>query len=308
MGEGVGGAVAVGNGPTCCKGAAKSCCQQMDDLHLENSVPPQSPQSPKRGYCQQNQTAVEPNPKRTKGGADLNDCFERLGGPKRAVVFDLDETAGAWGLGSLAYRMCRKFSKSGQEPPVDIFVDHYLKRGGARPWLSEVLQTLAQWKQIGRIDEVGIFTAASNSNGWVTFVQKCMEAYAQTPGLFQSCYTREHSPLAVTEQGARTIKDLSLVSPDAEHVVLIDDKPDYALNGYVIGVPEYLQDVCITDLKNWMISSFVEHAEQIEAIFANDAADHPPNEQDFSSDNALWNAREVLYTIFPEPVAEVAES
>lgn len=194
---------------------------------------------------------------------------------------------------------------AGKAPPAEMFVRHYLERGGARPWLRELLKTLEEWKRVGRIDEVGIFTAASNSNGWVTFLQECMEIYARTPGLFESCITRETSPLAITETGGvRTVKDLSLVSPDAEHVVLIDDKPDYALNGYVIGVPEYTQDVCITCLKEWMKVVIPTHADQIEEIFTADQASHPPNDIDFSGDDALWNAAQVLNTIFPEPVFE----
>merc|ERR1712166_1178432 len=223
--------------------------------------------------------------------------------PHRAVVFDLDETAGAWGAGSLAFNMFHKFA--GKAPPTDMFVRHYLECGGARPWLKQLLKTLEEWKRIGRIDEVAIFTAASNSNGWVTFLQECMELYAQTPGLFGSCIARENSPLAVAESGGvRTVKDLSLVSPDAEHVVLIDDKPEYALNGYVIGVPEYTQDVCITGLMEWMKTAIPTHADQIESVFAADAASHPPNDLDFRADDALWNAAQVLNTIFPEPVIE----
>ena len=216
----------------------------------------------------------------------------------RAVVLDLDETAGHWAVGSLAYRIFLKFA--GKIPPTEIFVRHYLECGGARPGLRELLKTLEEWKQIGRIDEVAIFTAATNINGWVTFLQECIEMYAGTPGLFQSCITRENSPIATTKAGGmRTIKDLSLVSPDAKQVVLIDDKPDYAINGYVIGVPEYTQDVCITALKKWMKTEIPTHANRIEATFAADHANYPPNDFDFSCDNALWNAGRVLGTVFP---------
>ena len=220
-------------------------------------------------------------------------------GKHLAVVLDLDETAGAWGVGSIAFKMCLKFD--GRAPPTDVFVHHYFECGGARPWLKELLKTLEEWKRIGRIDEVAIFTAASNSNGWVTFLKDCMELYAQTRGLFETCIARENSPRAVSESGeVRTVKDLSLVSPDAEHVVLIDDKPEYALNGYVIGVPEYTQDVCITGLMEWMKTAMPTHADQIESTFAADEAKHPPNHLDFRADCALYNAAQVLHTIFPE--------
>ena len=218
---------------------------------------------------------------------------------------DLDETAGNFALLNLAYKMFRKFA--GKAPPTDMFVRHYLECGGARPWLKPLLKTLEEWKRIGRIDEVAIFTSASNLNGWVTFLKECMELYAQTPGLFEKCLTREDAPLGFLESGGqRTVKDLSLVSPDAEHVVLIDDKPEYAVNGYVIGVPEYKQDVCITGLKEWMKTEIPTHVDQIESVFAYDAATHPLNQRDFSADDALYNAAQVLNTIFPEQPAPSA--
>ena len=92
----------------------------------------------------------------------------------------------------------------------------------------------------------------------------------------------------------RTVKDLSLLSPDAEHVVLIDDKPEYALNGYVIGVPEYTQDVDITGLEEWMKATIPAHADEIESVFADDALKHPPNGEDFSEDAALDDSIENL--------------
>ena len=99
----------------------------------------------------------------------------------------------------------------------------------------------------------------------------------------------------------RTIKDLSIVSPDPKHVVLIDDKPDYAINEYVIGVPEYTQDVCITStgLKEWMKQEIPTHADRIEAVFAANRASYQPNAFDFSCDDVLWKAGRMLRTIFP---------
>merc|ERR1711959_351071 len=149
--------------------------------------------------------------------------------PWRAVVLDLDETTGSWGLASLAYKMFLRFA--GQMPPTQLFVRHYLAVGGARPWLKEFLQTLEHWKRSGRIDEVAIFTAASNAQGWVNFLGRCMEEYAGTNQLFGRYYAREDSPLASSPTGVRTVKDLSLISEDEESVVLLDDKPEFALNG-----------------------------------------------------------------------------
>jgi len=192
----------------------------------------------------------------------------------------------------------------GQPPELLVgpFIAHYLTAGGARPHLRETLRELQQWRHDGRIDEVAIFTAASNLNGWVDFLKRCMEDFAQTPGLFGRCISREHSVQAArTKGGVRTVKDLSLLSTDANQVVLLDDKPDFAINGYVIGVPEYAQAVPASDLIQWMVTSLPQHAEQIEATFERDAFNHPPDPQDYSGDNALKGCIQVLDRIFPEP-------
>ena len=147
----------------------------------------------------------------------------------RAVVFDLDETTGAWSLMNLAFQVYLRFK--GEVPSTEMFVHHYLKRRGARPFLKSILKKMEEWKRIGRIDEVAIFTSTWNRDGWVTFLQECMELYAETPGLFKTCITcNKDSTLTFDEKsgGFRTMKDLSLVSPDAEQVVLIDDKPENA--------------------------------------------------------------------------------
>jgi len=219
--------------------------------------------------------------------------------PWRAVVLDLDETTGSWGLASLAYKMFLRFA--GQMPPTQMFVRHYLAVGGARPWLKEFLQTLELWKRSGRIDEVAIFTSASNAQGWVNFLGRCMEEYAGTDQLFGRYVAREDSPLASSPTGVRTVKDLSLISEDEESVVLLDDKPEFALNGYVIGVPEYAQDVCIQELEAEMKRVLPLFSNEIDQVFAADRKQHPPNLVNFSADNALANSLQVLSEMFPPP-------
>jgi hypothetical protein len=188
-----------------------------------------------------------------------------------------------------------------------MFVQSYLERGGARPWLRELLQTLEHWKSVDRIDEVAIFTSASNQEGWVSFLERCMEEYAGTRDLFGRCITREQSELACTSSGVRTFKDLSLISPNAETVVLLDDKPDYAMNGYVIGVPEYQQDVAIHELQRAMQDAIPAFAQEIGVVFEADRCSHPPNQLDFSKDDALRNVVQVLSQLFPEQDVDLGE-
>ena len=219
----------------------------------------------------------------------------------KCVALDLDETAGSWGLGSLAYQVWIALGQR-PEPLVRPFVDHYMAAGGARPYLRELLGELQEWQRQGRIDKVAIFTSASNLNGWVDFLKRCMEEYAQTPELFGQCLCREHAVQhARTTGGLRTIKDLSLLSSDASQVALLDDKPRYAVNGYVIGVPEYDQSVNAADLIQWMKARLPEHAEQIDATFEKDSFNHAPKPIDYSGDAALNGCIQVLMQLFPEP-------
>jgi hypothetical protein len=227
--------------------------------------------------------------------------------PWRAVVFDLDETTGSWGLGSLAFQV---FTRYGGNPSDLIvpFVAHYLEQGGARPWLRELLKGLSEWKRAGRIDEVAIFTAASNQYGWVHFLRDCMEVHAGVPGLFGRVISREDSPLVATPDGARTVKDLSLLGDSPNHLVLIDDKPQFALNGYVIGVPEYTQDVCSQMLESWIAFTLPTYAAEIQAIFAADRLKHPTKPTDFSQDTAHRDTETGLNMVFPETPSMAAQA
>lgn len=225
----------------------------------------------------------------------------------RVVAFDLDETTGSWGRGSLAYQIFTKFSGD-TTALVQPFVQLYMARGGARPWLRELLQCLAHWKRSGRIDEVAIFTAASNRDGWVSFLGHCMEVYAGTLGLFGRTLSREDCPLVVGADGIRTMKDLARLSGEASHVVLLDDKPQHAQNGYVIGVAEYCQDVAVGDLVDWMINELPCDAELIHTVFRQDSVKHPPSASDFSADTAFKDCSRVLDAVFPEAAKDVYQA
>merc|ERR1712166_28778 len=157
------------------------------------------------------------------------------GRPWRVVALDNDETMGYWGPASIIYMLW--IQRLGRTPSVTSFVDDYLRHGGARPGVSKLLQDLSELLSQGMIDEVVMFTAASDAEGWVSFLKDCLEQYAGTPGLFGRVLSRQaNSPLAAD---GRMLKDLSLVSSEPRHVVLLDDKPEYAWKGFVIGVPEY---------------------------------------------------------------------
>jgi len=209
------------------------------------------------------------------------------------VYLDLDETLGFFGMNSTIYKKFKKYIFS--EPPIDL-INYLFDNGVVRPHLKKFLQTLDRWKKEGKIHGVGIFTAASNKDGWVNFNKKCLENYTGT--LFDKVITREialaHGAEMKKEIGdnniiyKRIIKNLKLVSPIPENVILVDDKPEYVINGIVIDVPQYIQELSDDDfnkligmLKKYNNDDFVRSIQ-------NDRENHPPRGlQNQTNDNTF---------------------
>ena len=123
-------------------------------------------------------------------------------------------------------------------------------RGGARPYLGELLQTASKLKENNLVDEVLIFTAADNSSGWVDFLKNAMEIYTGTTGMFRWVFHR-------TSCGAGIYKDLRLVyEGDDRRILLIDDRPTLAVNGIVLGIPAYHNHNPVATLMQDIIRAF----------------------------------------------------
>ena len=213
---------------------------------------------------------------------------KKSSGTGLAVVLDLDLTLGYWGLASFAYNSFFTYT-AGRAPPTSIFVQHHLSKGGARPHLIQLLQTLNNWKAAGDISEVVIFTSATNAEGWVTFLVQCLEEYARTPFLFGRTFAREDAPLVGHVQGQPRIrKDLSRVGLNPDLVVLVDDKPDLAFNGRVLAVPEYWASVPSAGLEQAIKELLPHLAAKISDDFEVDRQRYPPDQcADCSADNTL---------------------
>ena len=114
-------------------------------------------------------------------------------------------------------------------------MEHYLRKGGARPGLAHLLQTAASLKAQKRIEHIVLWTAASNRNGWVTFLSQCLERLADLPpGTIDRVLTSEHS--TKRHRTGRVIKDLRLVATDTSNIIMVDDKPSFVQHGRVIEV------------------------------------------------------------------------
>jgi len=205
--------------------------------------------------------------------------------PRRVLALDNDETTGSYQLGSLLFSMYTQLC--GTPPSVHYFVEEYLRKGGARPGTAELLQHAAHLIRQGVLDEVVIFTAASNHNGWVDFLRASLEEFAGVPyGTIsriiagEDCRTRDSAT-------GRAFKDLRLVSQDSSQVLIIDDKPDFVQHGEVVAVGEYRQHVPIDHLVQAMPCSPERRAFALEALRQDQAQFHPCT-TDFSRDCELF--------------------
>ena len=108
------------------------------------------------------------------------------------------------------------------------------------------------------------------------------------------------------------IKDLSLVSPDAEHVVLLDDRPEYAWNGDVMGVPEYRAHVRLKS----MVEKLFEHVtvnegkdaqhltRELLRVLKRDFDTHPRDPRDFSGDHWMHLVAPAIRKLFGDAACD----
>lgn len=216
-------------------------------------------------------------------------------GAERCLVLDNDETTGAYQLGSLLFSMYMSLCAS--TPPQQLFIEEYLQRGGLRPGVVHLLRSAAALKQAGRLDHIVIFTAASNRNGWVTFLRSCLERLAGlAPGTISRVITMEHC--AKRNPHGRIVKDLRLVCTDTTNVVMVDDKPEYVQHGRVIRVAEYTQHTPIDALVETMPCS-EQHRQIARQALIDDAATHAPCTDDMSRDDQMSHVVRLVEELFP---------
>merc|ERR1712159_583039 len=92
------------------------------------------------------------------------------------------------------------------------------------------------------------------------------------------------------------LKDLSLVSPAADQVVLVDDKPQYAFNGRTIEVSEYRELVPISALTQVLLEQVQCEAirAKIALVIERDAEAHPIVNRPFDHESCTWLYEHVM--------------
>ena len=215
--------------------------------------------------------------------------------PKRVLVLDNDETWGAFQPGSLLFNMF--ISLSATRPDANWFVNNYLHAGrGARPGARQLLRTAAFMKQQGYIDQIVMFTAASNKHGWVHFLRDCLEIYAGLPaGTVSHVICMEHC--TKRHRCGRVMKDLRHICPDTARVLIVDDKPEYIQCGQVIPVSEYQQHVDISGMIQ-DIPCTDEGRGFAEDAYREDLLKYPPTKHDFSNDKELFHVESLVKDFF----------
>ena len=160
----------------------------------------------------------------------------------KAVVFDLASALLCdLELLQLLFRMLRVFHPDAARP-YTFFLSCCV--GMIRPGTAELLRTLDDWQKQGRIDEVCIFTSATDEDGCITFLKRCVELHAHRPHMFGRCITGCSRKIE-TARGLLPCKDLGHISASNRDVVLIDTVIENVVNGYVIRVPPHQQQMTI---------------------------------------------------------------
>ena len=216
----------------------------------------------------------------------------------KIVLLDNDETCGFFPRASLVYECLNVlYPEKDKEEFIPFFIREFFNKGGVRPGLKEFLQNLNNLKRESKINKLGIFTSASNKSGWVSFLCRCYEVYADVK--FDIVYDRDKVDSSET---GRIIKDLRLFCHDLNQVLIIDDKPENVY-GKVLAIPEYRFDTNLDSLTNSLPIS-TKHKNIIREYLDNDKQKFPfesvnPTEC-FLEDDYLKEASEVIHHYFTQ--------
>ena len=170
---------------------------------------------------------------------------------KYIIAIDNDECIGSWSDLSLLYNMLKK--EFGKEPDVEMFVDIMVKTACVRPYVKNFFEKLIELKKKGLVYKIFMFTAASNSTGWVVFLSKILERWigqSLYDGIiFQEMIKYWHILNKSTiSNNIGYIKNMNMIrelidtyDTDSKnvHIVAIDDRPGNIINGIAIGVSAF---------------------------------------------------------------------
>ena len=183
----------------------------------------------------------------------LYDCFKSvLKFPKVVIAIDNDECIGSWGDLSLLYSILKH--EYSEEPDIDLFVKIMNDACCIRPYVKDLFNKIIILKSKGIIYKVFMCTAASNKNGWVTFLAKILERWIggkiYDDIIFGELIEEWHRcNKSSPSNNIGYIKNMDMIreildfkyscKTDELTIIAIDDRPSNIMNGIAIGVSPY---------------------------------------------------------------------
>jgi hypothetical protein len=172
----------------------------------------------------------------------------------KKIIFavDNDECIGSWGDLSLIYSVLKL--ELGIEPNINLFVEIMVKTGCIRPYVKDFFAKLLELKKKGIIYKIFMFTAASDSTGWVTYLSKVIETWfgeSVYDGIIYGEMIKKWHTHNKTEciNNLGYVKNMDMLREIINYkygidsalfdCVAIDDRPGNIINGIAIGVSAF---------------------------------------------------------------------
>ena len=145
-----------------------------------------------------------------------------------AVVFDMDECIGTWSYAGIMYGLLQYLGVENGKRAKYLYSKHLLTKI-LRPNFDKCLRKLKRHKINGKIDDVIIYTS-NTGVGYPDFIVKCLEDYANTPGLFTRIFVT-HKKGESDRQNYKNLRMLTkyvnnLYKPPFKNVICFDDRLD----------------------------------------------------------------------------------
>jgi hypothetical protein len=171
---------------------------------------------------------------------------------KFIIAIDNDECIGSWGDMSMLYSMLKM--ELGMEPNIEMFTDIMVRTGCVRPYVKDFFEKLLELKKCGIVYKIFMFTAASNSIGWVFYLAKILENWIGKKlydGIIYKEIIEEWHIFNKSDisNNLGYIKNMNMIrelinfhdelDSDNFHIVAIDDRPANIINGIAIGVSPF---------------------------------------------------------------------
>jgi hypothetical protein len=178
---------------------------------------------------------------------------------KIVIVIDNDECIGSWIDLSMLYSMFKIETKN--DPNISMFVDIMEKTNCIRPYVKNLFEKIIKLKKNNIVYKIIMCTAASNANGWVTFLSKMLEHWfgekiydAIIHGeLIKEWHINKKTPFSNNNgyiKNMEMITELFLHS-DCEKsykIIVIDDRPSNIIGGIVIPVSPFRVAINIVEI------------------------------------------------------------